>query len=85
MDLKQNQKGQIIVESMLLLVLLMGIMTFAVGQMKKMDFIKSLTVDPWARVSGMVECGVWSPCGVSAGNSGGKQHPHNRIVTFKPQ
>ncbi len=85
MDLRQNQKGQIIVESMLILVLLVGMITFAASRVKQMDYIKTLTVDPWARVSGMVECGAWSPCGISGGGNGSRQHPHNRIVSFRPQ
>lgn len=84
MDLSRNQKGQIIVEAVLLLVLTFGIMMLFVGQLKKMEFAKKVTIEPWARISGMVECGSWSPCGRGAGPGSQAHHPSNRIVSYRP-
>jgi len=84
MDLKTNQKGQVLVEAVLLLVLFMGILFFGLGRLKQMEFVKKLTVDPWVRVSGMVECGTWQPCGKNV-KGGNAHHPNNRIVSFRPK
>jgi hypothetical protein len=83
MDLN-NQKGQIIVESVLILVIMIGTLTLVSKKVSEMDYVKKLAVEPWARVSGMVECGSWNPCGI--GNPAGKKdHPNNRVVSYDPQ
>lgn len=84
MDLRQNQKGQIIVESVLIMVLVLAMLTLVSGKLKEMGYVKKLTVDPWARVSGMVECGAWDPCGIGAAAGSKKHHPNNRVVSLRP-
>jgi len=84
MDLKQNQKSDLIVESVLIMVLVLAMLTLISGKLKEMGYLNKLTVDPWARVSGMVECGAWDPCGISAGASSKKHHPNNRVVSLRP-
>jgi hypothetical protein len=78
----KNQSGQILVEAVLLLVVFVSVMLLVTGQLKKMDYISGLTLSPWEKVSGMVECGVWAACGVQASGKG--LHPGNRVVSFDP-
>lgn len=82
MDLK-NQKGQLVIESVLLMVVAVGFSILLISQLKKMDYVKNLTFSPWDRVSGMVQCGVWAPCGISVKNPG--KHPSNRVVSYRPK
>ena len=77
-----NEKGQTVLEAVLLIVVLVGLSTFLMNGLKKMDYVATLTVDPWARVSGMIECGVWSPCGLQTPSPG--QHPSNRVISYRP-
>ncbi len=75
-------KGQGSLEFILLMVLSVALITGAVKALKDMDFINTVTVKPWAVVSGMIECGVWKPCGVTVKVSG--YHPSNRVISYKP-
>jgi len=78
-----KQRGQLVVEMVLLLVVGIGFMTFAINALKDMKLVSNITVQPWATVSGMVECGVWSACGVSTPAPG--MFPSNRPVSYKPE
>jgi len=51
--------------------------------LKKANFIDEMTTKPWAVVSGMIECGAWVPCGISAPKPG--YHPSNRVISYRPQ
>lgn len=78
----KSQSGQAAVEMVLLLVLGTGIIFGLFKGLQSMDFVGKITNGPWEKVSGMVECGIWAPCG---GNSRGKkEHPSNRVVSYRP-
>ena len=81
--ISSQQKGQIVVESVLLLVVMVAVMTLVINGLKKMNYVESLTFSPWARISGMVECGVWEPCGVTLANGAGL-HPSTRPLSSWP-
>lgn len=58
----KNQSGQLVVEAILLMIVLLG-MSFLVSQyLKDSQFAKKLTAEPWARLTGMIECGTWQNC-----------------------
>ena len=59
-----NQGGQIIVEYILMMVVVLTISFMLQQYLKKEKFIQNFTVQPWAILSGMVECGVWTKCGI---------------------
>jgi hypothetical protein len=84
MDLKiKKQSGQILLESLLLLVLMMGFTFTLIKALQKADFVGSLTFKPWAKVTGMIECGVWQECGINTSSNKG-QHPGNFPLTLDP-
>ncbi len=58
----QNQKGQLLVEAVLLMVVMIGLTVFINQQLQERRFFQTLVTGPWTRLQGMVECGVWQPC-----------------------
>ena len=81
MDLK-NQKGQAVLESILILVVMIFFIQLLIKGLKEKNYAENLFVKPWTKVTGMIECGAWQPCGVNVSNPG--YHPNNRVVTYKP-
>lgn len=62
-----------VVEAVLLMTVLLG-MTMAVSKfLHQSQIAQKLTSEPWARLSGMIECGVWKSC-----QSGVALHPSSR-------
>jgi hypothetical protein len=58
--LKSNQKGQVIIESILLLVVFMSLWVYFAKLFNNSNLMRSLMADgPWPRLSGMIESGVW--------------------------
>ena len=80
--LQSSQAGQAMVEMVLLLVLGTGLIFGLFKGLQSMDYIGKITSGPWEKISGMVECGVWQPCGLNAPKV--KEHPSNRVVSYKP-
>jgi hypothetical protein len=57
-----STKGQVIIESILLLVIMMGLWGYLSKTFKEGAYMKKLMQDgPWPRLSGMIESGVWEP------------------------
>ena len=74
MDIK-NQKGQSIIEAVLLIFVAVTLMATLSNFLKGKEFAKKLVSGPWKNISGMVQCGVWKPCGI--GNENTADHPSN--------
>jgi hypothetical protein len=76
----QNQSGQLVVEAVLLLALLVGISMLVTSRLKRSNFAQNLVTSPWEKMSGMVECGNWGKCAAGF-------HPSsiNRIVSWLPE
>ena len=78
-----NQSGQAMVEMVLLAA--MGVMlTMTVSSLlRSSDFASNLVAKPWNNLSGMIECGVWAPCG----NQNPGMHPatSERTLSLRPQ
>ena len=76
-----NQKGQGVVEAVLLLALLVSISMLVTKELQDRKFAQKLFGEPWNRLSGMVECGVWSGCAKA------DKHPasERRRLTYKPE
>jgi hypothetical protein len=80
-----NQRGQGIVEYILLMVVLFGVFTAVIDFLKTQEFATKFTEGPWKVTNGMIQCGTWSPCGVEAPAAG--QHPNagTRVLSLDPQ
>lgn len=58
-DLRRNQKGQFVIEAVLLTVLLLSLFGFVTSQLKQRGMLKKLMQTPFLHYSGMAENGVW--------------------------
>lgn len=84
----QNQKGQMAVETILLMVITVGLMAMAMKFFKgngNGPIVSQLTQGPWARLSGMIQCGVWEPCGFGNPNPGKNPNTMARTLTLDPK
>lgn len=82
--MNNQQSGQGTVELILLMVVMIAIVKFSTQYMKKTEFLKQITSGPWAAMDGMIQCGVWKPCGLKNPSS---FHPSSgeRVLSAKPQ
>ncbi|MGE0632995.1 MAG: hypothetical protein AB7O96_11340 [Pseudobdellovibrionaceae bacterium] len=61
MTLLKNQKGQLVVEAVLLVVVMVALFGFFSNWMRNQEFTKKMISGPWLLLSGMIENGVWLP------------------------
>lgn len=55
-----NPKGQVIIEAILLLVVMVGLWAYLSKVFMSSNYMRTLMADgPWPRLSGMIESGVW--------------------------
>lgn len=75
-SLANNQKGQLIVEAVLIIVMLMGITFTVASYFRNNEVIRQLISGPWANLSGMLQNGIWSPApkGAIAHPNGDARH-----------
>jgi hypothetical protein len=78
----KNQRGQVLIEALLLMVLLLGISTLISRQLREREYFQSLVTGPWSRLQGMVECGVWEPC---TGQRGLHPNSNTRNISLDPR
>lgn len=57
----QNQNGQLIIEAVLLMIVLMSLTILVSRQFREKHLLADIVEGPWAYVQGMAECGVWAP------------------------
>lgn len=76
-----NNKGQFLVESVLLMTFAVGALIWATGQLRENQFLAKMISGPWLRVSGMIESGVWAPP-----EEARQKHPNQwaRSLTVEP-
>jgi hypothetical protein len=77
----KNQKGQLVLEAILLMVVFMGLSTLLTNYLKENKVAARLVSEPWGKLSGMIECGVWQPC---AGNKGLHPLVRDRVLSLSP-
>lgn len=58
---QNNQRGQFLIESVLLIVVMVGIFMAGTNALRDKKFLAKLIGGPWEQVQGMIECGVWGP------------------------
>jgi hypothetical protein len=75
-----NEKGQSVIEAILLAVVLLGITMFVSNFFKKEELIKKIISGPWQNLAGMIQNGVWAQRSASM-----QVHPnvHKRHVSVK--
>lgn len=77
----RNQKGQFLIESVLLLVVLLGVFMLATNYVRERQLLAKLVEGPMRNVSAMVAFGTWRADGCTApGRSRqtiGKCHPNS--------
>ena len=80
----QTQKGQFLIEAVLLTLIGISIMALVVSLLKQGNFVQKLTIEPWQKLQGMIECGVWAPCGITS--PAPKLHPSSpsRVLSLDP-
>ena len=80
----RSQRGQILIEAVLLTVLAVGLMSLIVSGLQRTQFLQKLTVEPWENLRGMIECGVWQPCGIDNPAPGLHPSSTDRILSLDP-
>ena len=79
----QKNRGQITLEAVLILVVLIGVANLARSYLvEKHDFFSAIIATPWKQIGGMVESGVWG-----RKNQVRSKHPNHsfRMYTTKPE
>lgn len=56
----RNQRGQFLVESVLLVILSLSLLISATKYIREKKLIAHMIEDPWSRVTTMTESGVWA-------------------------
>lgn len=67
-----NEKGQLIVEAVLIIVMLMGLTMLAANYFKNNELLKQMISGPWQNLAGMLQNGVWA-----SRSSGAVIHPNS--------
>lgn len=81
MRTRKGQEGQLLIEGLLLLVVMVFVMTALSRALKDSDLIPGLVTKPWAKVAGMAETGTWS----EPDDANRKKHPNNYSRFFTPK
>lgn len=78
-SLLRNQRGQFVIEGLLLMVVLLSVFVFLSGKIKESGIVSQMVTGPWSKIAGMTETGTWQEAGPAARES----HPnsYNRIFT----
>ncbi|WP_413576527.1 hypothetical protein ACLVWU_00630 [Bdellovibrio sp. HCB290] len=76
-----NRKGQLVIEAVLLMVVMVGIFVASMNALRGSNFLAKMVTGPWDRVAGMMESGVWSPA-----KDARQKHPNqrNRGISIDP-
>nr|CAE47787.1 hypothetical protein [Bdellovibrio bacteriovorus] len=77
-----NNKGQFLIESVLLMTFMVGALVWATGQLRENKYLAKMISGPWQKVSGMIEGGVWD-----TPDKAKSKHPNqlNRSLTVEPE
>lgn len=78
--MKHNQSGQMIIEAILIIVVLLSIALLVSREIRSNDIVSNLVSKPWKSLSGMIQNGSWGPV-----NSTNSAHPnlHKRHYSFR--
>ena len=76
----RNRSGQIAIEMVLVLALLVGFSVFVGNELRNQNFIANLVSKPWVSLAGMIQNGVWGPSQDTM-----IQHPNNFSRVTSPE
>ena len=79
------QRGQGVVEYVLMLVIVLGLSRVTIQSLKQMNFIQTLMFSPWERLDGMIQCGVWKSCGTKKPSPDLHPESQPRATTLLPK
>ena len=73
-----NKSGQMALEMILIMALMVGFATFVTSEFKSSNFVAQLVSGPWKNLAGMIQNGVWGPSADTM-----PQHPNafNRVIS----
>ncbi len=57
----RNSSGQMLVETILIMALLLAVFLLLVGQFRSNELAARLVTSPWVHLSGLIQNGVWGP------------------------
>lgn len=57
--LVRNNKGQFLIETVLLMVLTLGLFMASANFLREKKVLAKLIASPWEKASGMIEAGIW--------------------------
>lgn len=77
-----NQKGQFVIETVLLMIVTVGFFIWGTNQLRESKFLGKMIQEPWRKVAGMIESGVWQEADAARA-----KHPNtiDRSLTIKPE
>lgn len=80
--LVRNNKGQFLIETVLLMVLTLGLFMSASNFLREKKVLAKMIGGPWVKVSGMIEAGNWE-----APEQARTKHPNqiDRSLSLKPE
>ncbi|MES3037567.1 MAG: hypothetical protein V4736_06630 [Bdellovibrionota bacterium] len=55
-----NQRGQFLIESLLIMLIAIGVLSYAVKIVRDKKLVATLVSGPWTKTAGMAESGHWS-------------------------
>lgn len=76
----KNEKGQMTVEAILLLVIFVGIFMVTQRVFKSKKYLSQIVSGPWSYIQGMIESGVWMPA-----EEGKVRHPNRFTRRASPE
>lgn len=81
-QLHSSQKGQVLIEAVLLLTLIIGLWSLFSRTAKQAKWFESMISGPWTTMSGMIENGVWE-----SEKKAQAKHPNHftRVVSYREQ
>lgn len=80
-----GQHGQIVVEYMLLMVVVVSLATLLTTTLRNTGALKALVFDPFAKFDGMIQCGVWEPCGITRKVRDKHSNSAPRVLSLDPE
>jgi hypothetical protein len=78
----KGQSGQVIVEYILTLVVVLSISFMLQKWLKDKNFVQNFAFHPWEKLNGMIQCGTWTKCGVETPTPGMHANSKERVLSL---
>lgn len=77
-NITDNQVGQLAIEAVLIVILLLSLSLFVTKFMRDQQVISKMVAGPWKRLAGVMATGNWTP---EDQGFGARLHPHTNTMT----